>query len=115
MGRVREFESNGTELVDSSGTGYTVVDFYADWCGPCQAFAPRFEQLANGFAGKMDFVKVNVDVAPDLAKRFDIRSIPTVVVLKGKQEIVRSVGAPRQSDLEAYLEKLLGQGQTATA
>ncbi|MGE0175039.1 MAG: thioredoxin [Oligoflexales bacterium] len=113
MSNVRTYDSENKELNGTSESGYTVVDFYADWCGPCQSFAPRFDKLAAGFNGKIDFVKVNVDAAPELAQKFGIRSIPTVVVLKGQQEVVRSVGAPRASDLEAYLYKLL-EG-TATA
>jgi len=112
MTYVRSYKNNDGNLAKAE-FGFTVVDFYADWCGPCQAFAPHFEQLASGFAGKIDFVKVNVDAAPELTQRFGIRSIPTVVVLKGDQEAVRFVGAPRPSDLKAYLHKLLGSASSA--
>ena len=68
-----------------------LVDFYADWCGPCKMLTPTIEEIA---AGAVDFLvaKVNVDEAPEIAERFSVMSIPTLIVLRGGTEIARAVG-----------------------
>lgn len=68
-----------------------IVDFYADWCGPCKMFAPVFEQLAGETDGVV-FAKVNVDEAEALAIRFGVMSIPTVIAFRNGAEIARNVG-----------------------
>ena len=68
-----------------------IVDFYADWCGPCKMFAPVFEQLAGETEGVV-FAKVNVDEAEALAIRFGVMSIPTVIAFKNGAETARNVG-----------------------
>jgi thioredoxin 1 len=61
-----------------------VVDFWAEWCGPCRMVAPVLEQIAVEHAGKLRMAKVNVDDAPSVARRYDIMSIPTLIVFKGQ-------------------------------
>ena len=70
-----------------------LVDFWAAWCSPCKAVAPIVDQLATEFAGKLKVVKVNVDDSEDIAIRYNIRSIPTLIVYKGGQEVERLIGA----------------------
>ena len=70
-----------------------LVDFWAPWCGPCKAMAPAFEQAAQRLANDVRFIKVNSDEAPSLATRFAIRSIPTLILFQGGQEIKRTSGA----------------------
>lgn len=70
-----------------------VVDFWAKWCGPCRAMAPQFEQAAQRLAGRVQFAKVDTDAEPELAGRFGIRSIPTLVRLQGGRETHRRSGA----------------------
>jgi len=70
-----------------------LVDFWAAWCGPCQAMAPAFKQAGQQLAGKALLVKVNSDDSPRLAARFAIRSIPTLLKLKAGQEVQRQSGA----------------------
>ena len=70
-----------------------MVDFWADWCGPCKMLSPVIESLADQYEGKVLVGKVNVDDEPDLAMRFGVMSIPTVVFLKDGKEFDRKVGA----------------------
>lgn len=81
-----------------------VVDFYADWCGPCRAMAPVFEKLSVIYAGKLKFCKVDVEAEHSLAERFDIRGIPTIIVFKGGKEISRETGFRGEEALKAVLE-----------
>lgn len=72
--------------------GVTLVDFWAGWCGPCKMLAPTIDQLANNYEGKAVIAKVDVDAEPNLARRFGVMSIPTVVILKDGVEVDRKVG-----------------------
>lgn len=80
-----------------------VVDFNATWCGPCRMLAPVMEQLADEQEGKAKVVKVNVDDNPELAKQFQVYSIPTVIAFKNGQETGRSVGLVPKANLTALL------------
>lgn len=85
----------------------TLVDFWADWCGPCKMLAPAIEELAARYAGRALIAKVNVDAEPELARRFGIMSIPTVVVLKDGQEVERKVGLMPGGVYAALLDQYL--------
>ena len=79
-----------------------LVDFYADWCGPCRMMAPIVDEIA----GERDDVvvcKINVDEEPELAQRFEVMSIPTLVILKDSKELSRSVGARPKAQLISLL------------
>ncbi|MHC4937984.1 MAG: thioredoxin [Planctomycetota bacterium] len=81
-----------------------LVDFYADWCGPCQALTPVVTELASEFEGRAVIAKVNVDEAPALASRFGVRSIPTLVLLENGEETERIVGLTTKRALAEKLE-----------
>lgn len=85
-----------------------LVDFWAEWCGPCKAIGPVLEDLSKELAGKLKIVKVNVDEAPDLAQTFQIRSIPTLLVLKGGKVVDQAVGAKSKAQFTAWLQPHLG-------
>lgn len=80
-----------------------LVDLWAPWCGPCRVVGPIVEQLAAEFAGRLKVVKVNVDENPQLAARYDARSIPTLLVLQGGRVVDRMVGALPKSQLTVRL------------
>jgi thioredoxin 1 len=85
-----------------------LVDFWADWCGPCRALAPTIKELAKEYAGKIFVGKLNVDENPATAERFQVFSIPTVIVMKYGKEADRIVGCVPKDYIETALKKRLG-------
>ncbi|MET0727266.1 MAG: thioredoxin [Acidimicrobiales bacterium] len=76
-----------------------LVDFWAEWCGPCKMIAPILDQIAEEHAGKIKIAKLNVDDNPDVARRFDVMSIPTLIVFQNGQAAKRMVGAKGKGQL----------------
>jgi thioredoxin 1 len=89
------------------GTGLVVVDFWAEWCGPCRAIAPVLEQLATAHAGKLRVTKLNVDEHPRTPMKFNVRSIPTLLFFKDGKHVDTVVGAVPKPALEARIQKHL--------
>ena len=84
-----------------------LVDFWAPWCGPCRSLSPIVDGVADELAGKLAVAKCNVDDNQDLAMKFGVMSIPTLIVFKNGEEVDRSVGALPKARLQALLEKHL--------
>ena len=90
-----------------------LLDAWAPWCGPCRTVAPAVEQLASELAGKVRVTKLNVDENPRTAARFDVRSIPTMLVLVNGREVGRIVGAQPKAAIRQQLERALAQSGAA--
>ena len=93
------------EIMDAAPLA--MVDFWASWCGPCKMLSPTVEALAEQYEGKALVCKVNVDEEPDLARRFGVMSIPTVVFLKNGREFDRKVGVMPAEAFTQVLDKNL--------
>lgn len=85
--------------------GVVVVDFYADWCGPCKMLAPVFEELSKELPAK--FIKIDVDNSQDVAARFQVASIPTIAILKDGKEVDRIIGFMPKQSIEAKIKQFL--------
>ena len=81
-----------------------LVDFWAEWCGPCKMIAPVLEEIAEEFAGKLKVGKVNIDQNPESAPKFGIRSIPTLLIFKNGNVEGTKIGAMSKSELTAFIE-----------
>lgn len=84
-----------------------MVDFWAAWCGPCKMVAPVVEELAKEYEGKAKFCKLNTDENPDLASRYKIRGIPTLMFFKNGQTVEQIVGVVPKAQLKTKLDSLL--------
>ncbi len=83
-----------------------MVDFWAEWCAPCRAIAPTLEELARESAGKVSLAKVNVDENPGLAARYSIRSIPTILFMKGGAVVDQVIGAIPKAQIKKKLDAI---------
>ena len=84
-----------------------LVDFYADWCGPCKMMAPIVEGLAQGYDGKVKVGKLNIDDEMEIAQQYRVMSIPTFILFKDGKAVETSVGAMSKDELESNLQKVL--------
>jgi thioredoxin 1 len=91
----------------AGATEPVLVDFWAEWCGPCKMIAPILDQIAEEQAGKIRIAKLNVDDNPDIARRFDVMSIPTLIVFQDGQPAKRMVGAKGKGQLLEELSDFL--------
>ena len=94
------------DKVTTDTTVPVVVDFYADWCGPCKIMAPLLDDVAHRRAGELLVVKLDTDRNPLTGQRFGIRGIPTLIAFRKGQEVGRRVGAVPPAELEAFLQTI---------
>ncbi len=84
-----------------------LVDFWAEWCGPCQALGPKLEEVAQAIGEKAHIVKLNVDENPETAAKYGVRGIPTMILFKGGQDVDQIVGNVPKETISALLNKYL--------
>ncbi|HEV7435184.1 MULTISPECIES: thioredoxin [Rhizobium/Agrobacterium group] len=102
MATVKVDNSNfKAEVLESSQP--VVVDFWAEWCGPCKMIGPSLEEISNELDGKVKVVKLNIDENPELAAQFGVRSIPTLAMFKGGEVADIKVGAAPKTALSAWI------------
>ena len=94
--------------------GLVMVDFWAVWCGPCQMVAPILDELANEYAGKLRVMKLNTDENPEIAGRYQVMSIPTILFFKNGLAVEKLVGARPKRQFKEVIDSLLTQS-SATA
>ena len=103
MGGVSKVSDSSFEAEVLKSTEPVVVDFWAEWCGPCKMIAPALEELAGSMTGKVKIVKLNVDENPATAAKYGIMSIPTLMLFKNGELASRQVGAAPKQKLEQWI------------
>lgn len=101
--KITELDSSNFEAAVSEGSAPVVVDFWAPWCGPCKAIAPILEELAEELGDAVKICKVNVDNNSDIAGKYEIRAIPTILIFKDGQVADTVVGLSSKEDLKAKI------------
>ena len=104
---VKHFSNDTFQSEVLQGSGPILVDFWAPWCGPCKMLAPVLEELAEDMKGKAEIVKVDVDQEGDLAMKFGIMSVPTMIVFKNGEAVKQISGYQPKTQLANILNQLL--------
>ncbi|MCT7525955.1 thioredoxin [Aliarcobacter cryaerophilus] len=105
MGKYIELTSANFDAITKEGV--SLVDFWAPWCGPCRMIAPVIDELAGDFEGKANICKVNTDEEQDLAVKYGIRSIPTIIFMKNGEVVDQLIGATSKQALTDKINSLL--------
>lgn len=104
MGHLTEITGDDTFEEAISGSLPALIDFWAPWCGPCKALTPILEELSDSYKEKILFFKVNVDDNQDLAAKYGVRGIPTVILFKNGEVKANKVGLLNKSQLTAFID-----------
>ena len=107
MGKPIEISDNDFEDQVISSEIPVLVDFWAEWCGPCKMIAPVLDELANEYDGDVKFTKLNVDLNPQISSKYGIRSIPTLLMFKDGSPVGRIVGSQPKSNIESRIKEIL--------
>ena len=107
MSNLKKFEESTFEEDVLQSDGAVLVDFYADWCGPCKMMAPFVDEIASAYLGRALIAKLDTDHAPRTSQEFQIRGIPTTIVFKGGKPVAQKSGAMPRGALEEMLKTAL--------
>ena len=98
-----------------SADGPVLVDFWAEWCGPCKMIGPSLEEIADELGGKVTIAKINIDENPEAPGKYGVRGIPTMLLFKNGEAIAQKVGAAPRSHIQQWLEGELQGAQSKSA
>jgi thioredoxin 1 len=104
---VIELEDNNFKKEVEESKIPVIIDFFADWCGPCQMMKPVFEKISKEYKGKLKFAKVNTEDNPQLAEKFEIQGIPCLIIAKKGKEVDRIVGFMSEASLKQKINDIL--------
>ncbi|HZS84183.1 MAG TPA: thioredoxin TrxA [Stellaceae bacterium] len=103
----RQVTDSSFESEVLSASGPVLVDFWAEWCGPCKAIAPALEELADEMSGRVTIAKINIDENPQTPTKYNVRGIPTLILFKNGQVAAQKIGATTKSKLHDWVESVL--------
>ncbi|MFA5258451.1 MAG: thioredoxin [Candidatus Pacearchaeota archaeon] len=104
---VIELEENNFKKEVEESKIPVIIDFFADWCGPCQMMKPVFEKISKEYEGKLKFAKINTEDSPQLAEKFGIQGIPCLIIAKKGKEVDRIVGFMSEASLKQNINEIL--------
>ncbi|WP_339677878.1 thioredoxin [uncultured Zhongshania sp.] len=107
MSLIKKLEEQNFSEAISSSSGPVLVDFWAEWCGPCKMMNPVLENLAGELDGAVAIAKLNVDDSPEIAQRYNVRGIPTLILFNNGEVVAQRTGAASQQQVKAFIEQSL--------
>ena len=103
MSTIKMLDAEQFNATVEGGKGLTLVDFYADWCGPCKMIAPVLDDLASEYDGKVSIVKVDADAHPEVLSKYGVRGLPTLMMFENGKPVGTRVGAQPASALNTFI------------
>jgi thioredoxin 1 len=110
MTMIRTATSADFEQVVEKSDKPVLIDFWAPWCGPCKALAPTLDEIAREYEGELEVVKIDIDQSPELAERFHVRGVPTLIMFKAGEEKSRAMGGMSRTRLDAFVGDVVDNG-----